>query len=139
MTVGGIVSGLKQVTTKRGEPMVFATLDDPTGSAEVVVFNSTYAAAREHLEADRILVVKGRVDHKQAGETKLVALEVTPFEAVPVRREVRLRIDARQAPAGLISRARVARPRLPRATRPCTSRWRRHSASGRSRSVPTTA
>ena len=25
---GGIVSGLKQVTTKRGDPMVFATLDD---------------------------------------------------------------------------------------------------------------
>jgi hypothetical protein len=46
--------------------------------------------------------VKGRVDHKQAGETKLVAMEVTPFEAVPERREVRLRIDAREAPAGVI-------------------------------------
>jgi len=46
--------------------------------------------------------VKGRVDHKQAGETKLVALEVTAFESTPVRREVRLRIDAREAPAGLI-------------------------------------
>jgi DNA polymerase-3 subunit alpha len=102
VTVGGIVSGLKQVTTKRGEPMVFATLDDPSGSAEVVVFNSTYAAARDDLEEDRVLVVKGRVDHKQAGETKLVALEVTPFESVPERREVRLRIDATQAPAGLI-------------------------------------
>ena len=82
--------------------MVFATLDDPTGSAEVVLFNSTYAASREHLEPDRILLVKGRVDHKQAGETKLVALEVSVFESVPERREVRLRIDARQAPAGLI-------------------------------------
>jgi DNA polymerase-3 subunit alpha len=102
VTVGGIVSSLKQVTTKRGEPMVFVTLDDPTGSAEVVVFNSTYATARELLEADRVLVVKGRVDHKQAGETKLVAAEVSPFESALVRREVRLRIDARQAPAGLI-------------------------------------
>ncbi|MGH3126591.1 MAG: OB-fold nucleic acid binding domain-containing protein, partial [Gaiellaceae bacterium] len=102
VTVGGIVSGLKQVTTKRGEPMVFVTLDDPTGSAEVVVFNSTYAAARELLEADRILVVKGRVDHKQAGETKLVASEVSAFESALIRREVRLRIDARQAPAGIV-------------------------------------
>jgi DNA polymerase III subunit alpha len=102
VTVGGIVSSLKQVTTKRGEPMVFVTLDDLTGSAEVVVFNSTYATARELLEADRILVVKGRVDHKQAGETKLVASEVSAFESALVRREVRLRIDARQAPAGLI-------------------------------------
>jgi DNA polymerase III subunit alpha len=102
VTVGGIVSGIKQVTTKRGEPMVFVTLDDPTGSAEVVVFNSTYATARDLLEADRVLVVKGRVDHKQAGETKLVASEVSAFESALVRREVRLRIDARQAPAGLI-------------------------------------
>jgi DNA polymerase-3 subunit alpha len=102
VTVGGIVSGLKQVTTKRGDPMVFVTLDDPTGSAEVVVFNSTYATSRELLEPDRILVVKGRVDHKQAGETKLVALDVSAFEIAQPRREVRLRIDARQAPAGLI-------------------------------------
>ena len=102
VVVGGIVAALKQMTTKRGEPMVFATLDDPSGSVEIVVFNSTYAAARDHLEADRMLIVKGRVDHKQAGETKLVALEVTPFESTPVRREVRLRIDAREAPAGLI-------------------------------------
>ncbi|MCS7006820.1 MAG: DNA polymerase III subunit alpha, partial [Gaiellaceae bacterium] len=102
VTVGGIVSALRQVTTKRGEPLVFATLEDPTGVVEVVVFNSTYAAAREHLEVDVILVVKGRVDHKQAGETKLVALEVSPFEAAPARRDVRLRIDARAAPAGLV-------------------------------------
>jgi DNA polymerase-3 subunit alpha len=102
VVVGGIVSGLKQLTTKKGDPMVFVTLDDPTASVEVVVFNSTYVAAREHLVDDRILVVKGRVDHKQAGETKLIAMDVTPFESTPVRREVRLRIDARQAPAGLI-------------------------------------
>jgi DNA polymerase-3 subunit alpha len=102
VTVGGIVSDVKQVTTKRGEPMVFLALDDPTGSAEIVVFNSTYAAARELCTADRILIVKGRVDHKQQGETKLIASEVTAFEAVGERREVRFRIDARQAPAGVI-------------------------------------
>jgi DNA polymerase-3 subunit alpha len=102
VTVGGIVSGVKQLTTKKGEPMVFLALDDPTGSAEVVVFNSTYATAREHCVADRILVIKGRVDHKQQGETKLIALEVAAFEAIPERREVRLRLDARQAPAGVI-------------------------------------
>ena len=103
VVVGGIVAGLKQLTTKRGEPMVFATLDDPTGSAEVVVFNSTYAAARDHLEADRMLVVKGRVDHKQAGETKLVALEVDAVRVDP-RRDARYACASTlgEAPAGLI-------------------------------------
>ena len=51
--------------------------------------------------ADRILVVKGRVDHKQAGETKLIAIEVTAFEAVPERREVRSG-STRQARAGIV-------------------------------------
>ncbi|HXY16739.1 MAG TPA: DNA polymerase III subunit alpha [Gaiellaceae bacterium] len=102
VVVAGIVSSLKQLTTKKGEPMVFLALDDPTGSAEVVVFNSTYAAARELCVVDRILVVKGRVDHKQQGETKLIALEVSGFESVAERREVRFHIDATRARAGII-------------------------------------
>jgi DNA polymerase III subunit alpha len=102
VSVGGIVGAIKQVTTKKGEPMVFVRLDDLTGSAEVVVFNSVYAAARELIEMDRILVVKGRVDHKQEGETKLIAIEVSPFEETPERTEVRLKVDARRAPAGLV-------------------------------------
>src|SRR4051794_2042880 len=101
VTVGGIVGALKSLTTKKGEPMVFMRLDDLSGSVETVVFNSVYAASRDFLEADRVLVLKGRVDHKE-GETKLVAIEVVPFEATPDRSEVRLRVDARKAPAGLV-------------------------------------
>jgi DNA polymerase III subunit alpha len=100
--VGGIVAGLRTTMTKKGEPMAFVQLEDVTGSVEVVVFNSTYAHARELLVSDAVLVVKGRVDHKQQGETKLVALEVSPFEATPERREVRLKVDARAARAGVI-------------------------------------
>jgi DNA polymerase III subunit alpha len=101
VTVGGIVGALKSLTTKKGEPMVFMRLDDLSGSVETVVFNSVYGASRDFLEADRVLVVKGRVDHKE-GETKLIAVEVVPFEATPDRSEVRLRLDARKAPAGLV-------------------------------------
>jgi DNA polymerase III subunit alpha len=101
VTVAGIVSALKQLTTKKGEPMVFMRLDDVLGSAEVVVFNSVYAEARELLVPDAVLVVNARVDHKE-GESKLIALEVTAFEAAPERREVRLRLDARRARAGII-------------------------------------
>ncbi len=101
VTVAGIVSAIKQLTTKKGDPMVFLRLDDVVGSAEVVVFNSVYAASRELLVPDAVLVVKARVDHKE-GESKLIALEVTAFEATPERREVRLKLDARQARAGII-------------------------------------
>jgi DNA polymerase III subunit alpha len=99
---GGMVAAVRTTTTKKGEPMAFVQLEDVTGSIEVVVFNSTYAAARELLVEELVLVVKGRIDHKQQGETKLVALEVSRFEATPERREVRLKVDGRVAPAGLI-------------------------------------
>ena len=101
VTVGGIVGSLRQTTTKKGERMVFMRLDDVSGSVEAIVFNSVYGAARDLLEADRVLIVKGRIDHKE-GETKLIAMEVAPFEAMPERSEVRLKLDARKAPAGLV-------------------------------------
>jgi DNA polymerase III subunit alpha len=102
VTVGGIVAALKQMTTKKGEPMVFAGLEDVTGSCEIVAFNSVYAQSRELLLQDRIVIVRGRIDHKQQGETKVIAMEVTAFEATPERKEVRLKVDARVAPAGVV-------------------------------------
>jgi DNA polymerase-3 subunit alpha len=101
VTIGGIVSSVKQLTTKKGDPMVFLRLDDLSGSAEAVVFNSVYAASRELCEADRVLVLKGRVDHKE-GESKLIAIEVAEFSAYVPPSEVRLRVDARKAPAGVL-------------------------------------
>ncbi len=103
--VGGIVSALKHMTTKRGDSMLFMRLDDVTGGTECVVFNSTYEKARELCTTDRILIVKGRVDHKE-GETKLIAMEISAFEAVPEKREVRLKIDATRTPAGVIQELR---------------------------------
>ncbi|HET7648487.1 MAG TPA: DNA polymerase III subunit alpha [Gaiellaceae bacterium] len=100
--VGGMVGSLRQMTTKKGDPMAFVGLEDVTGSVEVVAFTTTYATARELLVPDAVVIVKGRVDQKGAGETKLVAIEITPFEATPERREVRLKVDARVAPAGVI-------------------------------------
>jgi DNA polymerase-3 subunit alpha len=93
------------MTTKRGDAMVFMRLDDVTGGTDVMVFNSTYEKARELCTTDRILIVKGRVDHKE-GETKLIAMELTAFEAVPEKREVRLKIDATTTRAGVIGELR---------------------------------
>ncbi len=112
VTVAGIVSAVKQLTTKKGEPMVFLRLDDVTGGAECVVFNSVYAQSRELCVVDRIVVVKGRIDHKE-GESKLLASELAGFEAVPEKREVRLKIDAVKARAGVIRELAALMQRYP--------------------------
>ena len=103
---------MKALTTKKGDPMVFLRLDDLTGSAEAVVFNSVYAASRELCEADRVLILKGRVDHKE-GESKLIAIEVTEFAAYVAPTEVRLKVNARKAQAGVLRELGIDRPDHP--------------------------
>ena len=80
MTVGGMIAECKRIRTKKGDPMMFATLDDLEGQVELLVFNSAYAANADKVDVDKLVIVRGRVDHKEAGETKLVAQEVEPFD-----------------------------------------------------------
>src|SRR4051794_36793362 len=69
VTVGGTITESKKIRTKKGEPMMFATLDDLEGTVEMLVFNSAYAANADKIGDDKVLIVRGRVDHKEQGET----------------------------------------------------------------------
>jgi DNA polymerase III subunit alpha len=80
VTAGGMIAECKRIRTKKGDPMMFATLDDLEGQVELLVFNSAYAANADKIDVDKLVIVRGRVDHKEAGETKLVAQEVDPFD-----------------------------------------------------------
>jgi DNA polymerase-3 subunit alpha len=86
VTVGGTITESKKIRTKKGEPMMFATLDDLEGSVEILVFNSAYSSNADKITGDQVLIVRGRVDHKEQGETKLVVQDVEVFE--PSREEV---------------------------------------------------
>jgi DNA polymerase III subunit alpha len=80
VTVGGIVTERKKIRTKKGADMMFATLDDVEGQVELLIFNSAFAANEQTIAADAVLLVRGRVDHKERGETKLVVQETETFE-----------------------------------------------------------
>jgi len=86
VTVGGMIAECKRIRTRKGDPMMFATLDDLEGQVELLVFNSAYAANAEKVDVDKIVIVRGRVDKKEEGEIKLVAQEVEAFE--PTAEEV---------------------------------------------------
>jgi DNA polymerase III subunit alpha len=83
VTVGGLITEAKKIRTKSGEPMMFATLDDLGGQVEMLIFNSAYAAAESKASVDRRVIVRGRVDHKDRGETKLIVQEIEEFEPTP--------------------------------------------------------
>ena len=75
MRVGGILTSTKRFTTKKGDTMLFADLEDFTGTLEVTVFPRVFYAHVSDLEPDRVVVMQGHVD--TAGETpKLLADEI---------------------------------------------------------------
>ncbi len=79
VTVGGIVSEAKRVRTRSGGYVMFATLDDLEGRLELFVRDAAGEAA-EVIEVDRVIVVRGRIDHKGRGEMSLVVHEAEQFE-----------------------------------------------------------
>ena len=101
VTVGGIVTELKRIKTKRGDPMMFATLDDVEGQVEMLVLGKVYAEKGDSVKVDSVLVVRGRLDHKERGQTKLLVQELDTFE--PSDDEL-ARARAARSPGSLVLR-----------------------------------
>jgi DNA polymerase-3 subunit alpha len=98
VTAGGIITAAKKIRTKKGDPMMFATLDDLEGQVEVLIFGKALAEYEGVLGVDEVVLVRGRVDHGDKG-TSLIAQTVDPFrpsaEEVAAAREA-----AAHAPQG---------------------------------------
>jgi len=71
--VGGIITTVKEIITKKGEPMAFVGLEDLTGSTEVIVFPRTYMEAKGMLMPDHIVLVSAKVSARDGEEKKLLA------------------------------------------------------------------
>jgi DNA polymerase-3 subunit alpha len=79
VTVGGIITEAKRIRTRGGDHMMFATLDDLGASVEMLVFGKALAEHEAALAVDEVVIVKGRVDHKEAGKTCVVVQSVEAF------------------------------------------------------------
>ncbi|WP_020676561.1 DNA polymerase III subunit alpha [Geopsychrobacter electrodiphilus] len=58
----GIVSGIKELMTKKGDRMAFISLEDLCGSVECVVFPEVYASSMELLKGEEPLLLTGELD-----------------------------------------------------------------------------
>jgi DNA polymerase-3 subunit alpha len=76
----GVITGLRKTATKKGDPMAFATLEDMSGSMELLVFPEAYARSAKHLADGAIVWVKGSISARDTDDKKLVAEDVRPFE-----------------------------------------------------------
>ncbi len=68
LTVGGIISTVRAITTKNGSKMAFLKLEDKFGETEIVIFPKLYQEIGEQLLQDTVIKVNGRVNARnQAG------------------------------------------------------------------------
>ncbi|MDD4989989.1 MAG: DNA polymerase III subunit alpha [Candidatus Pacebacteria bacterium] len=73
--IGGIISSIKKILTKNGQPMVFMKLEDLTDKAEVVVFPSVLEKYITSFQENKIVFVTGRVDFRD-NSPKLICEEI---------------------------------------------------------------
>ncbi|RJR31626.1 DNA polymerase III subunit alpha [Candidatus Parcubacteria bacterium] len=71
LKVAGIISTVKKITTKNGEPMIFARIEDATSGIEVLVFPSILKAGPDIWAEDKIVMISCKISDKD-GEPKLI-------------------------------------------------------------------
>ncbi len=128
--VGGMITEAKKIRTRSGANMMFATVDDLDGTVEVVVFEKAMAAAEGVLAPDEIVLIRGRVDHKDANKVCIVVQDVARFDpseaeiekakaalaqraALEEPKWLRMRVDAARLEATIIAELRELFERYP--------------------------
>jgi len=77
--VAGLVREVRRVVTRKGQIMAYATLEDLTGSVDVVLFPRVFEQTRLLFEPDKVVVVQGKVDAR-AGSTRASGAASSPVD-----------------------------------------------------------
>lgn len=84
VSVGGIVTGVRPLKTRKGERMCVFMLEDACGSLEVVVFPEAFKQFGHFAEEGHMVLVKGRSERDEES-SRLQASEIAPIEIVRER------------------------------------------------------
>ena len=75
----------KVMTTRSNQLMAFTTIEDLTGTIEMLVFPKIYAECRAWLQENAVIVVQGRVSYKEDEGTRLLVEGVRPHRRLRPR------------------------------------------------------
>ena len=113
-TIVGMISAVKRITTKKsGESMAFVTVEGLEGSVEMLCFPAVYQENKELLVEDKVVKVKGRVDHKDEAETKFIPLAIEPFSPKTGLESLTLSVDGGSLPSTVIDDLKRILARFP--------------------------
>jgi DNA polymerase-3 subunit alpha len=98
VTICGIIAGLKQKVTKKGDKMAILNLEDLSGAVETVVFPDLYASSHHLLLTDTPLIVAGQLDKSEQGN-KIKAIRIHLL--AEVKKKGATRLDIKLSATGL--------------------------------------
>ena len=81
VTVGGVISTLREITTKNGAKMAFVGIEDKHGEVELIVFPNAYGENPEIWERDNIVVATGKINTKDREGRNTEEIKVLVDEA----------------------------------------------------------
>ena len=79
--IAGIISEIKKKYTKSNKLMVFITIEDLFGTAEIICFENAYQNASSTLKIDNIVVVEGKLSIREDEDIKIVARNIKEFNS----------------------------------------------------------
>ncbi|MBQ6313889.1 DNA polymerase III subunit alpha [Candidatus Saccharibacteria bacterium] len=101
VVVGGIITAVRTILTKKGEKMAFVKIENKTGEVEFIVFPSIFAEYGGKLVADNVVKVSGRVnardkDGNLSSEIKILAeaVEVVSDEVLESYKSTGMKLSA---------------------------------------------
>jgi DNA polymerase-3 subunit alpha len=92
-SIGGIVAAVRPLKTKKGDRMAVFTLEDATGTVEIVCFPDAFSRANGLIDVGKLVIVRGKLERDDE-TSRILASEVLPIETVRERlaREVSIHL-----------------------------------------------
>ena len=81
VSVAGIITNVRVITTKKQELMAFVSIEDQIGPMEIVVFPSAYSSCN-FLEIDKKVLVNGKISINDKG-LSIIADNIVSMDVVP--------------------------------------------------------
>ena len=107
--LGGMISGIRERAIKsgrnQGRKMANFTLEDLSGLCPVVCFPNTYDTCKEHIEADEIVFIKGKLNAKKE-EPEIILDEMIPASQGIERLAKKILIHVENQPEETITKLR---------------------------------
>lgn len=64
VTIGGVVTAVRSITTKSGSRMAFVKIEDKSAECELIVFPGVYEKLNSVWQQDHVVIAKGKINYK---------------------------------------------------------------------------